>query len=325
MGAGSNRKPFISVCIPSYNYARFLAICIESVLKQNYKDFEVIVVDDASTDSSIRVARSFRDSRVHVYCNPRNIGMISNWNECVRRASGKYIKMLMADDMLLPECLDIYAAVAKAFPEAGCISCLARYINESCCYLWDDPCLYKEQVLFLPSSIALIGKSCGAVFSRTPTHTLVRRDLIVNLRGYDKSFSLAADTHMHVRLMSLAPLILIGRPLVYFRRHRSAASSKNYVLFAEMYRRIFTMMAELAPVKNTASVKGYAIGHANHFAVVQGLKALRKGKIYDVFKILGTVPPQAWLYLFRHLFLKKKRISLLRHASVKRFSIAQLK
>lgn len=94
--------PKVSVCIPTYNYGRFIAEAIESVLAQTFKDFELIVVDNCSTDNTRAVVEHYVniDPRIVYYCNESNIGMVGNWNRCLGYARGKYIKILCADDYL---------------------------------------------------------------------------------------------------------------------------------------------------------------------------------------------------------------------------------
>src|ERR1043165_3977670 len=86
--------PTVTVCIPLYNGAAHLAECLESVRSQTYDNIEVLVIDDYSRDCSFDVARRYeqRDSRFRVLQNPRNLGLVRNWEQCIRLARGEYIK-----------------------------------------------------------------------------------------------------------------------------------------------------------------------------------------------------------------------------------------
>src|SRR4051794_39820558 len=94
--------PSIDVIIPCYNADRFLAQCIQSVLSQNVDDLRIVVIDNASTDDSVEVARRFaaEDSRVEVICHARNLGPIASFNEGVDIARADYFILLCADDLL---------------------------------------------------------------------------------------------------------------------------------------------------------------------------------------------------------------------------------
>ncbi|MGH7488544.1 MAG: glycosyltransferase family 2 protein, partial [bacterium] len=107
-------KPTISVCIPTYNGAAYLARCLDSVLAQTFSDFEVVIVDDRSTDESVAIARGYaeRDSRVQVFRNDVNLGLVGNWNRCVELSRGQWLKFVFQDDIVLPKCMTQMLAAA---------------------------------------------------------------------------------------------------------------------------------------------------------------------------------------------------------------------
>ncbi|MFN7138780.1 MAG: glycosyltransferase family 2 protein [Limisphaerales bacterium] len=94
--------PKLTVLIPTYNYARFLPDALDSVLGQTFRDFELLVIDDASSDNTRQVLEQYatRDPRVRFHIQNRNSGMVQNWNTGLQMASGDYIKFLFADDKL---------------------------------------------------------------------------------------------------------------------------------------------------------------------------------------------------------------------------------
>ena len=102
-----NNYPKISVCIPTYNYGRFISASIESVLAQTFQDFELIIVDNCSTDDTEKIVSHYFSSclKIKYVCNTENIGMTANWNRCLALSSGEYVKILCADDLLRPDCL----------------------------------------------------------------------------------------------------------------------------------------------------------------------------------------------------------------------------
>ena len=101
-GAPPPRMPKVSVLIPTYHYARFLPEAIESVLTQDFADFELLVSDDGSKDGSAEIIREYarRDPRIRGEIQPKNLGMVSNWNWCLAEARGDYVKFLFGDDRL---------------------------------------------------------------------------------------------------------------------------------------------------------------------------------------------------------------------------------
>jgi glycosyltransferase involved in cell wall biosynthesis len=91
--------------MPVYQSEGYVQEAVESVLRQSLEDFELIIVDDASSDKSFEVLRRFRDRRIRLYRHARNLGPGPTWNRAMEFARGAYIKVLPGDDILMPECL----------------------------------------------------------------------------------------------------------------------------------------------------------------------------------------------------------------------------
>jgi glycosyltransferase involved in cell wall biosynthesis len=105
-----NNKPYpcVSVCIPTYNGGKYIRECIESILAQTYTDFEILIVDDKSSDETIDIAEEFarRDKRIRIVINQLNLGLVKNWNRCVELAGGEWIKFVFQDDIIAPDCIE---------------------------------------------------------------------------------------------------------------------------------------------------------------------------------------------------------------------------
>jgi glycosyltransferase involved in cell wall biosynthesis len=114
-------KPKISVCIPTYNQARYLDVAIRSALEQTERDFEVIVFDDASTDDTPAVVGSFADPRLRGFRQARNVGIARNRNSCLAVARGRYLAWLDGDDVYRPNMLAVQAAVLDRSQRVGVV------------------------------------------------------------------------------------------------------------------------------------------------------------------------------------------------------------
>ena len=101
------RLPAISVCIPTYNGAKYIAQTIESILNQTFTDFEVIVSDDGSSDETLEIVGSFNDSRIVRIDRLSKVGAEANWNNAVATASASLVKLVCQDDLLYPQCLEV--------------------------------------------------------------------------------------------------------------------------------------------------------------------------------------------------------------------------
>jgi hypothetical protein len=109
----------ISVCMRNYNYGHVLARAIQSVLNQTCADFELVIVDDCSTDNSAEVAGAFTDKRLKFHQNAQRIGSVANLNRCLDLARGDYICILDSDDVLLPRSLETRARVLDNHADVG--------------------------------------------------------------------------------------------------------------------------------------------------------------------------------------------------------------
>jgi glycosyltransferase involved in cell wall biosynthesis len=98
-------QPLVSVCIPSYNSEEFIATTLESVLRQKFVDFEIVITDDKSTDRTVPIIKGFNDPRIRLIENEQNLGLVRNWNKVLSCARGEFVKLLGDDDVLYTECL----------------------------------------------------------------------------------------------------------------------------------------------------------------------------------------------------------------------------
>lgn len=125
----SPAAPRVSVCIPAYNGAEFIGEAIRSVLGQSFGDFELVIIDDCSTDGTVEAARAIGDPRIRIAVNPRNLGPRDNWNKALDEARGEFFKLLPQDDFLYSDCLrrqvEVFDDGANA---AVALVCGARYI-----------------------------------------------------------------------------------------------------------------------------------------------------------------------------------------------------
>src|SRR2546423_1388004 len=129
-------EPRASVIIPSYNHAQYLPTAIESVLGQTYRDFEVVIVDDGSTDGSLEVARSYAErhpSKVRVFTHPghANCGISETVNYAFSLSRGEFLSGLPSDDMLYPDKLGRQVAYLDERPEAGWVYSYADYVDDA--------------------------------------------------------------------------------------------------------------------------------------------------------------------------------------------------
>ena len=116
-----DRYPSVSVVIPCYNYGRYLSQCVNSVLEQQGVRVNVLIIDDKSSDGSDQIARQLgeQDLRIRTLCHTTNQGHIATYNEGIMQATGDYVVLLSADDLLTPGCLARATSLMEQYPSVG--------------------------------------------------------------------------------------------------------------------------------------------------------------------------------------------------------------
>jgi glycosyltransferase involved in cell wall biosynthesis len=216
-------NPTVSVIIPAYNAAPWIAETIDSVLNQTFKDFEVIVVDDGSTDATAEVVASYKPQIQYLYKN--NGGPSSARNTGICAARGQYIAFLDADDLWLPEKLQIQM---QLFIQ-----------NPSLAWVYSNGLIFEENPnknphLFSQSSYMYSGEILRPLllqdFVASPT-PIVRRDVFkdVGLFNEESSFKSVEDWDMWLRIAARYPVGFIDKPLVKYRRHSTSLTGTSII------------------------------------------------------------------------------------------------
>jgi glycosyltransferase involved in cell wall biosynthesis len=230
-----------SICIPNFNYARYLGATLDSVLGQSHRDLEVLVSDNASTDGSLDVIDQHGDDRVRLHVNKRNIGFASNLDRAARMASGDVMIMLSSDDVMAPGALDVYADLhARAVDEdKRVVICSTVDVidgdGERTGAVGPDPQLWHDAlrppelegpggapVLVMPASRLL--RRCLRQM-RNPFNyaaTAYPREMYDLVEGYGASRLMNPDKWFHWRLLEVADEAwFVDRPLFGYRWHAS--------------------------------------------------------------------------------------------------------
>lgn len=216
--------PAISVCIPTYNYARYLGQAVKSVLEQTFRDFELIVCDDASTDATLAVLDTFADERLKVFQNPANLGLFANFNRCLELARGDLVKYVCADDWLHPRYLEQAVAVLSAHAEVNFLTSAGFLVDaDSRVFGLTTTDLGPGPVV--PARTALAAQARSLNIIGMPTNVTVRRAALETLGGFDGRFAPAADVHLWLRLLARSDLGWLPEPLCFLRMHASKSHS----------------------------------------------------------------------------------------------------
>ncbi len=122
-------RPQVSVLIPVYNREHLISEALDSVLRQSFRDFEILVIDDGSTDRSAELVYAYSDPRIRVIHNAKNLGIPRTRNRAVEAALGRFIAWMDSDDIAHPERLERQVAFLKAHPRVAAVGSFARWID----------------------------------------------------------------------------------------------------------------------------------------------------------------------------------------------------
>jgi len=201
----------VSVIIPAYNQGHYLAEAIQSVLDQTHQDFEIIVVDDGSTDDTRQIAERFSDPRVH-YVYQQNRGLSGARNTGIRHARGAYLTYLDSDDQFLPEKLNLLVTELEAKPEIGLVAGQAIPIDET------GQRIGKMFNKPLP-------EDCADLLLGNPLHVgsvMVRREWQETAGFFDETLRSYEDWDMWLRLaLAGCRMGWVARPVSLYRFHRA--------------------------------------------------------------------------------------------------------
>ncbi len=209
--------PKVSICIPVRNGELYLRQALESALSQSGIDFEVIVVDNASTDSTWMLLQiiAAKDGRLRVFRNRKNIGLVGNFNACLQYANGEYIKFLCADDLFLSDCL---RRMSKALDEDISISLVTcgRQLIDASGVVFGSDFFYKSEKTF--SGGKVISRCLfGTNYIGEPTAVMFRRKTA--LRGFREDLAHLMDMEMWFYLLEQGKLFCLPESLCAIRRH----------------------------------------------------------------------------------------------------------
>jgi len=224
--------PFLTVTINLYNYERFVSDCIQSILNQTYSNFELIVVDDCSTDDSYKIAKKFeeKDERVKVIKLNKNGGIGKAKNEGIIRSKGEYIVTLDADDMMTKNSLEIRLKAAidhnVSFVYANAIFFKGASLKD----------VYKYDLNKISSKDKQWPRRlyCHTVYNIHAATVLMKRDVYKKYGLYDEDLGMKVDREMWLRLFgekdsneNKISSYFVNEFVAYYRYHSKQVTKKR--------------------------------------------------------------------------------------------------
>jgi glycosyltransferase involved in cell wall biosynthesis len=321
----------VSVVIPLYNKAPYIERALRSVLTQTFGDFEVIVVDDGSTDGGGKIVESISDNRIKLF-RQENAGVSAARNAGIKAAKGEWIAFLDADDEWVPEKLELQMRAISSHPDAAWVAGGYRYIRVSAGGMevpqkdfldewFEDDCLITDA--FLPLT-------AGHFF--WVVTAMVRRDVLLEFGGFDRSLRIGEELNLWLKLALKYPKILyIQKPLAkYYGGLDGALMTIAYQQYDISYcansaRRVISLIGQVdgSHAKLLAQLARRNILMGVKYALAIGRKDFAKQLLRDfdwfdlgysgkMMKVLACAPKNLLLLVCKTIrFIKKYKFRLL--------------
>jgi len=203
------KKPLISIITPTYNRATSLPRALESIFDQTFKNWEIIIIDDGSTDTTQEILKKFQEQNKNVICikHDKNKGVTAARNTGLHEAKGDYIAFLDSDDVWLPQKLEKQLEVFNRSPDIGLVYTGALFINEKggeqrIKNATVEGYIYEQEIAFNP-----IG---------SPSRVMVKREVFEKVGMFDENFSVLEDWEMWIRITKTYPVRSINEPLIHY-------------------------------------------------------------------------------------------------------------
>ncbi len=247
--------PKISVIIPAYNAMNYLPETLESVFKQTFTDFEILIINDGSSDNLVEWVSQIADSRVKLISQV-NQGVSAARNTGISNSQGEYIAFLDADDLWEPTKLEKQLNCLEANPKVGLAYTWTAFINQ----------------LSQPTGVSIVSHAEGNVWEEilvrdmisTGSSTMIRAECFDRVGLFDSNLSLGEDRDMWTRIAAIYPFAVIKESLTLYRRHPQNTSKTNKKIIPQLSQ-VIEKIFQNTP-ENLFYLKNRSYGWMNIFA-----------------------------------------------------------
>lgn len=217
-----DETPAISVLMPVYNAQKYLSEAVTSILAQTDPDFELIAVDDGSSDNSLAILKQFaaQDSRVHIISRP-NTGIVGALNDALAAARAPLAARMDADDVAMPTRFEKQWRYMDEHPECVSIGsgAIVTEANGVPLYTWDRPAAHERI-----DAMLLSGDGAAMIHPATMTRTAAMREV----GGYRRQYQYAEDLDLWLRLAEVGRLANLDEPLLRYRQHLQSINHQHF-------------------------------------------------------------------------------------------------
>ncbi len=242
-------RPLISVIIPTYNHEDFISKAIDSVLDQTYKDLEIIVVDDGSTDNTRYVIKKYDEKVKYIF--QANRGLASARNTGILASKGEFIAFLDADDIWLPSKLELQIELMLKAGSIGAVGCAGYFLDRR------ERIIGRFGVQNRTSKEKLLNKlSTNNIVNAGGSAILVRRECFEKVGLFDEGLTAVEDWDMWLRIAVLYEIKFVQERLVKIRmRSESMSAPKNAGIMLQNELKVLNRFFSTDAMKNRWALK----------------------------------------------------------------------
>lgn len=230
-------KPIVSVIMPVYNAEKYLGKTIESILNQTFEDFELVVVDDCSTDNTIKILREYQDARIKTYLNKMNKGVAFSRNRAIQHSEGKYIAIMDHDDIAMPMRLEKEMTFLDTHSDYGVVGGKTEIIDEQ------DLLIKKANVAYHNYNYINAIFLFKNVFCNS--EMMFRKDIIekYNIK-YDNDCYGMEDFKFWIQMSKLTKMVMLDDVFLQHRVHKTSLTSTVFTKFQNERQQIYNELQE---------------------------------------------------------------------------------
>ncbi|MDY6784731.1 MAG: glycosyltransferase [Cyanobacteriota bacterium] len=270
--------PLISVIISVYNGENTIRETIESILNQTFRDFELIIINDGSTDSTLDIISSILDSRIQVF-SYANAGLNVSRNRGISRANGEYISLIDADDLWTVDKLELQFKALQENPDAAVAYSWTDYIDENGQFLRSGPHHSFTGDVFVQLLLA--------DFVGSGSNPLIRKQAFAEVGDFDSSIKGCQDLDMWVRLARRYPFVVVPSVQILYRQYATSWSANSRRQEAGFLRLLEKALAD-AP-ESVKKLKNDMIGNRYKSLIIDALsKAEGRDRALLAAQYLGS-------------------------------------
>lgn len=211
-------QPLVSVLIPTYNSEKYIKDTLESILNQTYGNLEIVVIDDASIDSTLEIVKKYKDQRIKLFVNEKNLGISGNMNKGIRLSNGKYLAIMDADDWSYPYRIEEQVKLMEDNPKVVLCS---GYMD-----ICDENLNFKNTRTY-PTTDKDIRRAIVKYDPISHPASMWRMSELLKTSLYNKNFPICRDYDLIVRISEYGEYQNIPKSLIKYRVRKDSETGKR--------------------------------------------------------------------------------------------------